>query len=185
MYRHHRNIIIRHGSIILIALAILLTFPRNAFSAEHTHTAGVILNTYAAGIEYQYRPFEHFGIMAMALYVSGEGLDLGEKDYMYTTGLSVVAHPKGANPVFDPVFFFGAVYSRHHWEHSTADTEGTIHDLTIGGGTGIGFIIYERIRIGLNLWVNYDYKTNEDAYTRYKADRFLLFVPAVTLSILF
>lgn len=173
------------GAIVLLALCAFIAHPRNASAADNRHIAGVILNNFCAGAEYQYRPFDYFGIMAMAIYVSGSGLDLGNNDYMYTTVLSAVVHPAGANPVFDPVIFFGTVYSRHHWEHSYAGTHGTIRDLTVGGGMGMGFIIHGRARLGLNLWINYDYKTVEDSHVRHKGKRFLLLVPAVTLSILF
>ncbi len=135
------------------------------------------------GLEYGYRFMDSLELKAMSLYVDGFGI--GENDYILNATFAAVIHIRDRGGWFDPVIMAGPNYSYHHWEHSFAGTSGTIQDVTVGGGAGLGFIICERLRIGINLWINYDYITDETLVRKEKGNRFLLFIPALNVYYIF
>ncbi len=165
---------------ILLVQLMITILSLNLYAENYDHSAGIIGNPEGIGAEYEYRYSDLTGIRLIGLYLPGLNLSKGE--YICNLALTAVFHIYDRTSAFDPIILAGVDYSYHHWELKRKNTSGTIHDFTYGGGFGIGYIYSERVRLGLNLWINNDYEIRVTDSGKEKGDRFILFFPLIDIS---
>ncbi len=151
--------------------------------------AGAAFNGIAAGLQAEYRPFPLLAARVMGVWVFGTGKKNGPIVSRGEQLLSVLAAPALYIPTpvdfLEPVLFFGVAHSSYRWKSPRINARGVINDTTFGGGGGIGFIVAPFCRIGINCWINYDYKIEKEFGRKRKGGRRGLVMPFVDVGFLF
>lgn len=173
--------------------------PGDAVQEEKSSYKGslaVLGGVSMAGIQAEYTPDPAFGIRTVGLCIIGADFnDMNRHEYILSGILMPVLHLAPESRIFDPVLLFGMVYSFHHWEYRISNTginrgitlrQGNLHDVTCGFGFGILFKFAERLKAGLNLWLNIDYSVETTTSLRkIKGNRILLPVPMAEFTVQF
>ncbi|HNW27635.1 MAG TPA: hypothetical protein PKN50_04080 [Spirochaetota bacterium] len=148
------------------------------------------------GVQGEYTVVPHVGIRAVGLAIFGAGFNSMNRDeYILSAIATPVLHLGPELKILDMVLMLGFVYSFHHWESKTSCLglggsrtlrEGNLHDFTFGAGIGFLFKFADRFKVGINLWLNYDYGV-VTTYTmrKKKGDRIILPVPLVEFTVQF
>ena len=145
-----------------------------------------------AGVQGEYTFIPHMGIRAVGLCIVGAGFNSMNRDeYILSAILTPVLHLGPELKILDPVLMLGFVYSYHHWESKLYKSnrtirEGNLHDFTFGAGIGFNFKFADRFKIGINLWLNYDYAVDTTiTLKKKKANRIMLPVPIIEVTVQF
>lgn len=174
---------------------ILLIAGSAAFAADDATAqkrkkwmAGAAFNGIAAGIQGEYRPFPLLGARVMGIWVFGTGKKGGPIVDPGELLLSAIAAPVLYVPVpvdfLEPVLFFGVSHSTYRWKSTRVRARGVINDTTFGGGAGLGFIVAPFCRLGINCWINYDYKVRKTLGRKTRGPRRGLVMPFVDVGFL-
>ncbi len=151
--------------------------------------AGIATSGIAVGAQIEYRFIRQLGVRAMGVYVYGTGKKHGPIVSKGEDLFSAIATPVVYIPTpvgfIEPVLFFGLAYSHYRWGSSYFNIRGTINDVTFGGGAGIGFIVAPFCRIGVNCWINCDYRIKREYGIKKKGNRLALPMPFLDVSFLF
>jgi|GEM_PF-1053869 len=176
---------------IIIAVTLFFTIYNNLSAANNSilnseklksFNAGIAFNSEMVSLEVEYNLQFGLGFRYIGIYVFGLGLN--ENEFIITNVLTLI-YNFNINGTIMPVIFFGINYSFHKWYISSFETTGNIHDFTFGGGFGLCFKIKNTLIIGINLWINYDYKIKQNFNQIVKSDRFLLFIPFLDIKFYF
>jgi len=182
--------------ITTVACAVFLFFvTTKAMSAEEQAPsrkmgmAGIATSGIAAGVQIEYRFIRPLGIRAMGISVYGTGKKHGPIVSKGETLIAAIATPAFYIPTpvefLEPVLFFGLSYSHYRWKSPYFKISGVLDDITFGGGGGLGFIVAPFCRIGVNCWINYDYRIIQEYGIRKKGKRIALPMPFIDVSFLF
>lgn len=163
-----------YAKLLMICSVMAAVTVHRAYSQN---MVGVVGNTELYGVLYERDLFSHLGVKFVGLYIPG--LNLGEDEYIYNVSSAGVFHFTAKRDRFDPFLMFGVNYSYHHWEIEKSRRSGELKDTTVGGGAGVGVAVTARVRLGLNVWINYDYRIIQTEYVKAKGGRFLLVIPIV------
>ncbi len=180
---------------IIISIAFIMISAMEAFAEEktgHERRKGMI-GASTAGIavaaEAEYRFIRPLAIRFMGVYVYGLGKKHGPIISKGERLISAVVTPAVYIPTpvdfLDPVLFFGLSYSHYRWYSPNVNRHGIINDVTFGGGAGLGFIVAPFCRIGVNCWINYDYKIMDDYFRKRKGYRIALPMPFIDVCFMF
>ncbi|HOT44521.1 MAG TPA: hypothetical protein PLM53_02895 [Spirochaetota bacterium] len=149
-----------------------------------------------AGVQGEYTFVPHVGIRAVGLAIFGAGFNSMNRDeYILSAIVTPVLHLGPELKILDTVLMLGLVYSYHHWESKASHPgvggsrtvrEGNLHDVTFGAGIGFLFKFADRFKVGINLWLNYDYGV-VSTYTmrKKKGNRIILPVPLIEFTVQF
>jgi hypothetical protein len=168
------NKIVSRTIMVLVIFLLSLT-PQNYASSEQSRSSiGALLSPDALGFQTDLMISQDITLKFTGIYVYG--LCVRQNEYIVTGALSPTYHLASAKSYLQPIIFAGISFSRHHWhlENSSNEKSGNINDLTLGGGGGLGYKITSNSKIGMNLWINYDYKTRRTSDTTKKGKRFFL-----------
>ncbi|HOD14472.1 MAG TPA: hypothetical protein PK307_02555 [Spirochaetota bacterium] len=178
-----------------IAIALLISLPAAAaHAAEETAEwkkgmAGAAFNGIAAGVQVEYRFIRPLAIRAIGSYIWGTGKTNGPLVGRGERLVSVILTPAAYIPTpvrfLEPVLFFGPSFSHFRWKSPWFKINGIINDFTFGGGGGLGFIVAPFCRIGINCWINYDYKMKQEYGVTKKGKRIALVMPFLDACFLF
>lgn len=179
----------------VIAIVLFTTLRAGgAHAAEETAgwkrgMAGAVFNGIAAGVQVEYRFIRPLAIRAMGSYIWGTGEKNGplvaRGERLVSIILTPAAYIPTPVPFLEPVLFFGPSYSHFRWKSPYFKINGIINDITFGGGGGLGFIVAPFCRIGINCWINYDYKMKEEYGITKKGKRMALVMPFLDACFLF
>ena len=198
----------KHTALILIIMAVLSgtvapaaevnpgkqAEKKPAGHKAYKGSASIMAGITMAGVQGEYTIVPHVGIRAVGLAIFGAGFNSMNRDeYILSAIVTPVLHLGPELKILDPILMLGFVYSYHHWESKTGCPggsrtirEGNLHDFTFGAGIGFLFKFADRFKMGVNLWLNYDYGV-VTTYTmrKKKGSRIILPVPLVKFTVQF
>jgi hypothetical protein len=184
----------KHAAVIIF---IICAIPQAAhvFAADNNGQerkkgmVGVATGGIAAAIEAEYRFIRPLAIRFMGVYVYGLGTKnspiVTKGEHLLTAVLTPAVYIPTPVDFLDPVIFFGMSYSHYRWESPYFKINGIINDVTFGGGGGLGFIVTPFCRIGINCWINYDYKILSEYGRKRKGYRIALPMPFIDVCFMF
>lgn len=150
---------------------------------------GIATNGIAVGVQGEYRFIRPLALRVMANYVYGlqkkHGPIVSKGEHLFSAIAAPAVYIPTPVDFLDPALFFGVSYSRYYWKSSYFKINGILNDVTFGGGAGLGFIVAPCCRIGVNCWINYDYKIIEVHGQKKKGHRLALVMPFLDFSFMF
>lgn len=182
----------KRASVTLLILATLCAARAHAgeeAAGWKRGMAGAAFNGIAAGAQAEYRFIRPLAIRAMGVYVFGTGKKNGpivsRGEWLASAIVTAVAYIPTPVRFLEPMLFFGPSFSHYRWKSPCFRINGSIDDFTFGGGGGLGFIVAPFCRVGINCWINYDYKIDRDYGIRRKGKRIALVMPFIDACFLF
>ncbi|HPC41915.1 MAG TPA: hypothetical protein PLD91_13440 [Spirochaetota bacterium] len=176
--------------VVIIVTAAPHAYAENASGQERKKgmvgaaTAGI-----AVAVEAEYRFIRPLAIRFTGVYVYGLNSEkspiVTKGENLFTAVLTPAVYIPTPVDFLDPVFFFGVSYSHYRWKSPDFRMNGIINDVTFGGGAGLGFIVAPFCRIGVNCWINYDYKINTEYGMKKKGHRIPLPLPFIDVCFMF
>jgi hypothetical protein len=164
--------------------------PEHSEQQQYKGSLSVLGGITMVGLQGEYAVVPEFGIKAVGLCIVGADFNsMNMDEYIISAIVAPVIHLAPEFKVLDPVLMIGLVYSYHHWESKLSHIsinidrtvrEGNLHDVTFGTGMGFNFKFADRFKIGINLWLNYDYSVvTTISMRKKKGNRILLPVPLI------
>ncbi len=182
-------------TVIILCAVFLVLNAMQAFAVEKTGNerrkgmVGAATGGVAAAILAEYRFIRPLAIRFMGVYVYGLGTKnspiVTRGEQLYSAVLTPAFYIPTPVDFLDPVLFFGVSYSHYRWESPCFPKHGIINDVTFGGGAGLGFIVAPFCRIGINCWINYDYKIDKEYGMKKKGRRIALILPYIDICFMF
>jgi hypothetical protein len=170
--------------------------PKPVEQHHYKGAIGVLGGITMVGLQGEYTFIPELGIRAVGLYIFGADFNsLNRDEYIVSAILTPVLHLTPNVKILDLVLMMGLVYSYHHWETRwnqfginsiAAIREGYIQDFTFGFGFGFIFKFADRLKAGVNVWLNYDYSVvTTSALRKRKGNRIILPVPLIEFTVQF
>jgi hypothetical protein len=179
----------RAAIILFIVLCALTARAAEEKPGWKQGMAGAAYNGIAAGAQAEYRFIRPLAVRALGVCVFGTGQKHGpivsRGEWIASAILTPVAYIPTPVSWLEPALFIGPSFSHYRWKSPYFKLDGIINDFTFGGGAGIGFIVAPFFRIGLNCWINYDYKVEREFGVRRKGKRIALVMPFLDTCFLF